>query len=393
MAKRSSGEGSIYRRVDGRWVSYTRLQDGRKQFFYGASRGQVKNRLEEAQQAARQGVKLAGPNPSVAQFLDGWLEAIESSVRPRTFESYCLNARRVAPYLGRLKLRALEPAAVQGAYAALLKRGLSKRSVEQAHTVLHRALRQAMMWGLVARNPADVVAVPRPKRRDMQTLTEEQVRRLFEATAEHRLYPLWVLLATTGLRIGEALALSWGDVDLQRGRLSVRRALQRQRGRGLVFVEPKSDTSRRTVPLPAGTVLTLADHRLRQERERTAAAGIALNEKELVFLNVEGRPIDPSTLCRPFHQALKRAGIPRVRIHDLRHTAATYLLGRRVHPKIVQTLLGHSTITLTLDTYSHVIPSFTQEVADHMDTLFDSSREVIRGALPAAELTPPPPVH
>ena len=141
-----------------------------------------------------------------------------------------------------------------------------------------------------------------------------------------------------------------------------------------------------------GAVLTLADHRLRQERERTAGADTVLNEKDLAFVNVEGRPIDPSTLCRPFHQALKRAGIPRVRIHGLRHTAATYLLGRRVHPKIVQTLLGHSTITLTLDTYSHVIPSFTQEVADHMETLFDSSRGVIQSALPAAELTSPPPV-
>jgi len=146
-------------------------------------------------------------------------------------------------------------------------------------------------------------------------------------------------------------------------------------------MEPKSDTSRRTVPLPAGTVLTLVDHRLR--RERNSAADTSVNETELVFLNVERRPIDPSTLGRPFHQALKRAGIPRVRIHDLRHTAATYLLGRGVHSKIVQALLGHSAVTLTLDTYSHVIPSFTQEVAEHMDALFGSSQKIIEGALPA----------
>jgi integrase len=384
MVRRGSGDGSIYPRKDGRWVSYLRLPEGRKKFFYGDTRADVKRQLEEAQQAARKGVLLAGPNPSVAEYFDRWLEAIEPSVRPRTFEVYSLNARRLTPLLGRCRLRALEPAAVQGAYAALLRRGLSKRSVEQAHTVLHRALRQAVMWDLIARNPTDAVTVPRPKRRDMQVLTEEQIRQLFEMTAPHRLHALWVVLATTGLRIGEALALGWEDVDLRRGRLSIRRALQRQRRRGLVFVEPKSDASRRTVPLPAGTRLTLVEHRDRQERQ--AAADPSWNERGLVFINLEGRPIDPTTLCRPFHTALERAGLPRLRIHDLRHTVATYLLGREVHPKIVQSLLGHSTITLTLDTYSHVIPSFTQEAARHMDTLFGPVPDVIDGASAAGEL-------
>jgi integrase len=386
MARRGSGEGSIYARRDGRWVSYLRLPDGSKKFYYGASRADVRRQLEEAQEATRQGVILSGPNPNVAEYLERWLEAIEHSVRPRTHEVYGLNVRRLTAHLGRLKLRALQPAAIQGAYAALLKRGLSKRSVEQAHTVLHTALHQAMRWDLIARNPTDAVAVPRPKRRDMQTLSEDQVRHLFEVTAEHRHHTLWVLLATTGLRIGEALALSWDDVDLQRGRLSVRRALQRQRGRGLVFVEPKSDTSRRTVPLPAGTALMLAGHRLRQEEQAT----VELDESRsrLVFPNMEGRPTDPTTLHRPFHRALETAGLPRLRIHDLRHTAATYLLGRQVHPKIVQTLLGHSTITLTLDTYSHVIPSFTQEAARHMDTLFTTSANIIDCAVLTSETTP-----
>jgi integrase len=140
MARRSSGDGSIYPRKDGRWVSYLRGPDGRKKFFYGTTRAEVKRQLEDAQKAAHEGVVLTGPDPTMAEYLERWLEAIESSVRPRTVESYALNARRVKSHLGRLKLRALQPAALQGTYAALLKGGLSKRSVEQAHTVLHRAV-------------------------------------------------------------------------------------------------------------------------------------------------------------------------------------------------------------------------------------------------------------
>jgi integrase len=241
--------------------------------------------------------------------------------------------------------------------------------VEQTHTVLHRALRQAVLWGLMFRNPTEAVTVPRPSGREMQTLTEEEVGRLFQASRGHRLHALWVLLATTGLRIGEALGLRWSDVDFASGRLVVNRALQRQPGVGYVFVEPKTAKSRRTVYLAQGTLASLVEYRRRQ-REDQLAAGPEWNNTGLVFTTPMGRPIDGTWATKWFHRALDQAGLPRIRIHDLRHTAATHLLRRGVHPKVVQELLGHSTISLTLDTYSHVAPALHAEVASHMETLF-----------------------
>jgi len=205
----------------------------------------------------------------------------------------------------------------------------------------------------------------------MQTLTEEEVGRLFQASRGHRLHALWVLLATTGLRIGEALGLLWSDVDFASGRLVVNRALQRQPGVGYVFVEPKTAKSRRTVYLAQGTLASLAEHRRRQ-REDQLAAGSEWNNSGLVFATPVGRPVDGTWAIKWFHRALDQGGLPRVRIHDLRHTAATHLLRRGVHPKVVQELLGHSTISLTLDTYSHVAPALHAEVAKHMQVLFGS---------------------
>jgi integrase len=271
--------------------------------------------------------------------------------------------------MGHLRLASLTPQAVQAAHAALLTKGLSRRSVEQTHTVLHRALRQAVLWGLMLRNPTEAVTVPRPIRREMHTLTEEEVGRLFQASQGHRLHALWVLLATTGLRLGEGLGLLWSDIDFAHGRLVVNRALQRQPGVGYVFVEPKTARSRRTVYLAAGTVTALMEHRRRQVADKLAA-GPDWNNTGLVFASPVGRPVDGTWTTKWFHRALDQAALPRVRIHDLRHTAATHLLNRGVHPKVVQELLGHSTISLTLDTYSHVAPALHAEVANHMQALF-----------------------
>jgi integrase len=178
-----------------------------------------------------------------------------------------------------------------------------------------------------------------------------------------------VLLATTGLRLGEARGLLWSDIDFANGRLVVNRALQRQTGTGYVFVEPKTARSRRTVYLAPGTLSALTDHRRRQVEDQLAV-GPEWSNTGLVFTTAVGRPADGTWAIKWFRRALDQAGLPRVRIHDLRHTAATHLLRRGVHPKVVQELLGHSTISLTLDTYSHVAPALHADVAKHMQALF-----------------------
>jgi len=272
MARRGRGEGTVYRRVDGRWEAAFTVS-GRRQRYVGRSQQAVRLKLQAARRALEQGIVLSGSSPRVEEYLTRWLEdSGRPSVRWTTHRAYTLCMRRLFPLIGHLRLAALTPPAVQAAYAALLEKGLSRRSVEQTHTVLHRALRQAVLWGLLLRNPTEAVTVPRPARREMHTLTQEEVGTLFQASRGHRLHALWVLLATTGVRLGEALGLRWSDLDFSRGRLVVNRALQRQPGTGYVFVEPKTARSRRTVYLAPGALTTLTDHR-RQHIEDQLAAG------------------------------------------------------------------------------------------------------------------------
>jgi integrase len=363
MARRGRGEGTVYKRADGRWEAAFGI-DGRRQRYVGRSQREVRVKLLAARRALEQGIVLSGSSQRVEEYLSRWLEdSVQPSVRWTTHRAYSLCMRRLFPLVGHLRLASLTPQAVQAAYSALLQKGLSRRSVEQTHTVLHRALRQAVLWGLMLRNSTEAVTVPRPTRREMHTLTEDEVGRLFEASRGHSLHALWVLLATTGLRLGEALGLLWSDIDFANGRLVVNRALQRQMGRGHVFVEPKTARSRRTVYLAPGTLIALSDRRRQQVEEQLAAGP---EWKPL------GRPVDGTWAIKWFRRALDGAGLPRIRIHDLRHTAATHLLRRGVHPKVVQELLGHSTISLTLDTYSHVAPALHAEVASHMQELFTS---------------------
>ncbi|HEV2032644.1 MAG TPA: site-specific integrase [Candidatus Dormibacteraeota bacterium] len=371
MGKRGRGEGTIYHRPDGRWSATLRLEYGRRKTLYGRTRAEVQIKLRQLQRDREQGVIVGAPSVSVANYLARWLdEAARLKVRPKTFMSYSLNVRRLDPLIGRIRLAQLTPQTIQGAYARLSAQGLAPRSVRQAHVVLHSALRQAVRWGMVGRNAAAGAIVPRPEPSEMATLTSEQLHRLFESTKGQALHAVWVLLATTGLREGEALGLRWSDVDMDKPTLVVRRALQRHGSAGLVMVDPKTARSRRTIHLSRVAVEALVEHRARQ-RETRLVAGAAWRTDfgDLVFCARTGLPMGSSWLNVVFKRELAKAGLPRIRIHDLRHTAATLLLTRGVHPKVVQDMLGHSTVTLTLDTYSHVTPALHKEAADHMDAL------------------------
>lgn len=372
-SRRGHGEGTITKRGDGRWVGAVSVANGERKWFYGATRREVQEKVTRALQAKQDGMLVVGPGQTVEKYLRYWLEDIvRHSVRPRTSEAYDLNVRRVLPHVGKLRLNTLTPAHIQKMYTDLLDSGLSRRSVEQLHCVVHRALRQAVQLGLTGRNAADAVSVPRPKRHEMQTLRADQVQQLFASTNDDRLHGLWVLLVTTGLRIGEATGLLWEDVDLTTGRLTVQRAMQRQKGAGLVLVEPKTERSRRTVLLPQATIVALREHWHKQAVERLAT-GPAWEDHRLVFCAHSGAPLSASSAIKTFHRVLAKAGLPQVRIHDLRHTAATLLLGQGVHPKVVQELLGHSTITLTLDTYSHVTPTMQAQAATQMDAVLEAA--------------------
>jgi integrase len=356
MIRRQRGEGSVYRRKDGRWEARLRLPNGRQKSIYTRSRKLAERQLEDSTWRVECGLPLHGAKRTLGEYLEYWLEVTRRRIRPTTFESYELCVRRLLPMLGSLRLSHLGPAAVQAAYDGLLQGGLSARSVEQTHSVLHRALYQALHWGLIATNPAELVAPPRPIRREMTALTAHQLQRLLATTRGQRWHALWVLLGTTGLRIGEARALSWDCVDLNAKRLVVVRSLQRQQATGLVFAEPKTLRSRRLVHLSGLACDTLREHRAQQAPS-----------SDLVFANRNGEPQDSGSVTTALHRALRRADLPQVRVHDLRHTVASVLLAHGANPKVVQDLLGHSTVLTTLNTYSHLTESMSHLAAETMD--------------------------
>src|SRR5579872_5094559 len=368
VRRRGKGEGTLYERSDGRWGATVTLLDGRRRTVYARTRAEAQTKLHELTKRREQGLLNAGAEQKVAEYLRGWLEDVaRASIRPRTYEAYGLNVRRALPHIGHIRLGELTPAQVQAAYGELLRSGLSARSVNHVHRVLHRAFVQAVRWNLIPRNPTDAALSPRPEPTEMKVLTADQVRDLLAATEGDRFHALWVLLVSTGLRVGEALGLRWGDLD-PTGRLRIVRGLQRQRDRGLVFVEPKTRRSRRTLQLSPTAVAALDAHRRRQVAERLAA-GPAWEDGDLIFPGIAGKPFEASGVNKRLDAALSEAGLPRIRVHDLRHTAASLLLARGVHPKIVQEMLGHSTITLTLDTYSHVTPGLHAAAAAEMEAV------------------------
>lgn len=375
MPRRGNQEGSIYKRPNGLWAAALQV-DGKRVTVYAKTRKEVQDKLQALQRDSRAG-KFAPaqapevpPNATVQEYLEHWLSTIATSqVRPRTMEHYDLCVRRMIPYIGKLRLAKLTPNDIRAMEAALAeKNGLASRTIHHCHSVLHNALTEAVKQDILVRNPIAAVAPPRIVRKELHTLSRQQVRQLLAVSTGSRYHALWALLITTGLRLGEATALRWRDIDLVRGIATIQRSLQRQRKTGLVFVEPKTAGSRRAVQLPLGAIALLEEHSTIVEKMR-ADAGEAWQEQDLVFPAAAGGPIEPGRINTALHRDLHMAGLPRLRVHDLRHSAATLLLEEGTHPKVVQDLLGHSTIAMTLDLYSHVTPRLQEEATARMQKL------------------------
>ncbi len=369
MSKRANGEGSIHRRADGRWCASISIGRGRRKHFLAKTREQVSRKLTAALKTRDDGLPVIVERQTVGQFMQSWLKAVRPSLRERTWVRYEQYVRlHIAPALGKLTLARLTPQHLQRLYAERLEAGLSATTVHHLHAVLHKALDQAVKWNLVARNVADLVDPPRMPRHDISTLSPEQARLLLEAAVGDRLHALYVLALTTGMREGEILGLRWRDVDVERGAVEVRGSLQRLPS-GLVIAAPKTNRSRR-VGLTDAATTALRQHRARQAEERLRLGGTWQNALDLVFVDAAGMPIDATKFLRnSFAPLLRKAGLPPMRFHDLRHTAATLLLGKGVHPKIVAEMLGHSQIGITLDLYSHVTPTMQREATQAMEAI------------------------
>jgi integrase len=300
---------------------------------------------------------------SLDDYLDEWLEIVAGPrLRVRSLDIYrSILANHIRPTLGRLLLSRLKPSHIQRVYAAMPERGLAASTIKITHSVLRSALEQAVKWGRIRSNPADLVDLPRGARREMLALTAEESQRYLAAARSDERGSLLILLLATGLRPAEALGLRWPDIDLTTGEAQVRRTIVRPRGGSWQFGEPKTAKSSRRITIPAGALEVLLTHQLEA----------VYSPHDLVFCTIDGEPLNVSNLSRRNHKAvLSVAGLPKeVRLYDLRHTCATLLLLAGVHPKVVSERLGHSSIRETLDTYSHVLPSMQEQAAEALDEL------------------------
>lgn len=372
MSRRGHGEGSIHKRTDGRWAAVLDLgyQDGKRKrkYFYGDTRREVGERLVAAQRDHQQGLPSLGERQTVGQYLTGWLAATKPTVEPTTWERYENDVRlHLVPGLGRIRLAKLTPQQVAQFLASKLENGAMPRSVRNMRAVLRRALNEAQAHGVVSRNAAALVRAPKAARGEMRVYDPEQTRRLLAAATGTRL-EAWVVLAiSTGARLGELLGLHWRDVSLDGKYLNVQTHLRRLRSAGLVFKDVKTSGSRRKIALADTAVEALRAHRTRQLEERLLM-GEAWEDQDLVFCNRQGGPLYPGNVRSEYYiPTVKAAGLPYIRPHDLRHTAATLMLLQGVHPKVVSEMLGHASVAITLSLYSHVLPDMQLAATAAMD--------------------------
>jgi len=310
---------------------------------------------------------------SVREYLvKEWLPAVKATIRPTTYGSYLQHVEcHIVPHIGSVKLQKLSGSQVNALYAKLAesgaksgKKGISPMTIHHVHACLHKACKDAVRWGHISRNPLDAADPPRAKSdgtKEMQTWTKEQLKAFLDSVKDDRPAALWHTIAMTGMRRGEALGLRWTDIDLENSRLSVRRALI-PINREVVVSEPKTAKGRRVIAIDPGTVEVLKGQAARQldEQKQWDAAWV---DSAYVFTAENGGALDPESVSRYFRQAVKQSMLPPIRLHDLRHTHATLALQAGIHPKVVSERLGHATISITLDTYSHAIPAMQEEAA------------------------------
>jgi integrase len=336
-------------------VAQITLPNGKRKVKYSKVQKIVKDWLLEQRKAVKDQIWIGDETVTLSDFFARYMTDVAvHKLRPKTLEAYeSLIRIHILPEIGNIKLSRLTPGQLQSLYSLKRNQGLSPRTVQFIHSIIHKALEQALKWGVVARNVSDLVDKPTVKRKAPTVWNIDQVQQFLSYVQDDRLYPLYLLAVSTGMREGELLALHWEDVDFSSGTISVRRSLQQLKGKGLVISEPKSEKSKRLISVPAFVLEKLKPYK----------------STGLMFKTINKTPFSPRNLVREFKKHAKNAGLPEIRFHDLRHTAATLMLSAGIHPKVVQEMLGHSQISLTLDTYSHVLPTLQNEAAEKMDEL------------------------
>jgi integrase len=365
-------KGHIHKkRTKGSWQLqiYVPGPDGKPKRYYETIHGQKKDahrRLRELLSSLDKGVSVPVGKLTLSTHLHNWLEGyVATKCSPRTLDGYqSIIERHLVPNLGHIQLKHLTPQAISTYYGKAIKK-LSARTVHHQHRVLSQALKYAVKQGFLGRNPAELVDPPSPKKRKMRTLVEGEVKVLLDVAKDNFYYPVIYTALSTGLRQAELLGLRWRDIDLEMMSISVSQVLYK-RGGVCTFKEPKTEHSRRSVAMTPKLALFLKDYR--SEREsfyRQLKRELTLDD--LVFTSTKFMPIDPGVLSHAFSRLAKRAGLPGVRFHDLRHSFASLMLSRGAKPKVISEALGHSSVAFTMDIYSHVIEGMQEDAMKLLD--------------------------
>jgi integrase len=343
----------------------------------------AEKRLGELLHQLDTGTFMKPGKTTLGEYLERWLkDYVVPNLAPKTAEGYeHIIRRHLVPALGGIPLTQLKPENLQRYYAEKLSKGrcdgegaLSPRTVRHHHVTLHGALESAVKWGLLSRNPADGVSPPRYQRPECHTLSEDDVHTFLEAARQTPYFALFYTALYSGMRRSELLALRWSDIDLLLCQIYVTRTLHHLRDGNVVFRAPKTAKGRRMIALSPSAVSILREHKEKQKLDR-AMLGIPLKDDDLVFSDLEGRPLLPDTVTHAWIKLVRRIGLKGIRLHDARHSHASLMLKAGTHPKIVQERLGHASIQITLDTYSHVAPGLQEAAAESFDKLLSGRRD------------------
>ena len=370
MAKRrGNNEGSIFRRKNGTWRAQVTL-DGKRLSFSAKTRTECQEWLKRNINQIDDGMTYASTKKTIKDYMTGWLNSSKISMRRTTWVQYEQVTRDyIIPHIGHIKIRDLRPGQIQVLYGLLLEKKVGIHTVIKAHRILHSALSHAVKTGIISRNPASVVILPKEPSKEMEIYDKNQVSQMLLAARGHRWEALYYLAVTTGMRQMELLGLKWIDINWKQKTIKVMRQLLRTAsGEGIKFGELKTKYSKRTISLGEKAIRVLKSHHKRQHDEEQAAEERWVKH-DLIFTNSIGNPINQRNLLNNFKKLIMAAGLPNIRFHDLRHTSASLMLNYGVPVIIVSRRLGHAKPSITLDVYGHLIPTMQDEVAEMIDEL------------------------
>lgn len=365
---RGKNEGSVFKKPNDKWRAQVSL-NGKRLSFTGVTREECQNWVRKMLNQIDQGFRYESSQITLGEYLAEWLPVHKIGIRPTTAIDYeRVTNKYLIPRLGKIRLLDLRLANIEKFYTCLLLENVGVRTIRINHTILHCALEKAVRLGLIIRNPAHGATLPQYRYPEMKVLDEMQVTQLLIAARGNRIEALYHLAVTTGMRQGELLGIKWQDINWKAGIIYIKRQLQRLSGQGFIFNEPKSRTGIRSIKVGESTLQQLRGHLERQKSEK-AFAGDRWMENDLVFPTSLGTPMDGQNLLKDFFRTLEQANLPKMRFHDLRHTAASIMLNRGIPVIVVSKILGHSKPSITLDIYGHLIYAMQDEAVRLMDEL------------------------